>query len=234
MKALALLSLGLANDDGSPIFNLSVLPWSAALGPSALKMTAKELRSEVLRRCVAAENILNAPRLCQWTVTKAMQWLVENPIVPEDDIDFIKRTISHRVAVAERAALNNPTEGVPPPPSSNVGGGNWIGKYPHLCLIHAVIDDNNIKTAYKHQLHVPSGRMAIENRKTASVVESNVWHMVAKKWNDPLFSTTTSVKDSHSDYSRPISIPFEAIEKLQPATPEKVEEKWNSMNLALK
>ncbi len=95
MKALALLSLGQANNDGSPIFKLLVLPWSAALCPSALKMTAKELRSEVLRRCVAAENILNAPCPSQWTVTKALQWLVENPIIAEDDIDFIKRTISH-------------------------------------------------------------------------------------------------------------------------------------------
>ena len=90
LKALVLLSLGLANNDGSPIFNLLVLPWSAALRPSALKMSAKELRSKVLRRCVAAKNIINAPRPSQWTVTKAMQLLVDNPIVPEDDMDFIK------------------------------------------------------------------------------------------------------------------------------------------------
>ena len=234
LKALAVLTLGLTNNDGSPIFNLSVLPWSAALRPSALKMTAKELRSEVLRRCVAAGNILNSPRPSQWTVAKAMQWLVENPIVANDDVAFIKQTISHRIAVAERAALNPPEGGAAPTPSSTSGGGNWIGKYPHLRLIHAVIDDNDIKTAYKRRLHVPSGRMAVENRKTAAAVESSVWYMVSKKWNDPLFSPVTSVKDTHSDFSRPIAIPYESVGKLQPATPEKVEEKWNSMNLALK
>ena len=42
------------------------------------------------------------------------------------------------------------------------------------------------------------------------------------------------MKDTHSDFSRPIPIPFDAISNLSPATPEKVEEKWNSMNLALK
>ena len=37
LKALALLSLGLKNDDGTPTFNQSVLPWSAAVRPSALR-----------------------------------------------------------------------------------------------------------------------------------------------------------------------------------------------------
>ena len=58
--------------------------------------------------------------------------------------------------------------------------------------------------------------------------------MVAEKWNDESFSPTTSVKDTHSDFRRPISIPFDVVSNLSPATPEKVEEKWNSMNLALK
>ncbi len=57
LKALAILSLGLKNPDGSPTFDPAVLPWSAALRPTTLKMTAKDLRSEVLRRSVAAENI---------------------------------------------------------------------------------------------------------------------------------------------------------------------------------
>jgi hypothetical protein len=58
--------------------------------------------------------------------------------------------------------------------------------------------------------------------------------MVANKWNDPLFQPTTSVKQTHSDFSRPISTPYDAISKIQPATPEKVEQKLNTMNLALK
>ena len=42
------------------------------------------------------------------------------------------------------------------------------------------------------------------------------------------------MKDSHSDFSQPISIPFDAVLEFMAATPEKVEERWNSMNLALK
>ena len=230
LKALALLSLGLTNDDGTPIFDLSVLPWSAAAPPSSLKLSAKELRCEVTRRCVAAENVLNAPRPGQWPVKKSTEWLIGNPIVAEEEVAFIKKTILDRVSVSEHAGL----EGVPSLPSSKSGGGNWVGKYPYLRLIHAIIDDNDIKTAYLRRLHIPGGRMAVENRNTEAARTSNVWYMVAEKWNDELFSPTTSIKDSHSDYSWPIAIPWESVEKLQPATPEKVEEKWNSMNLALK
>jgi hypothetical protein len=62
LKALEILSSGLLNDDGSPTFNLAVLPWSADLWPTSLKITAKDLRVEVIRRNMATKNVLNAPR----------------------------------------------------------------------------------------------------------------------------------------------------------------------------
>jgi len=227
LKALAILSLGLKDGDGNPTFNPSVLPWSAALRPSALKMTANELRAEVTRRSVAIANVLSAPRPGKWTVAKATEWLVANPIVAEDEVAFIRATIAHRISVAERAGSQQPNVG-------QVASGNWIGKYPHLRLIHCIIDFNDIKTAYQNRLNVPSGRMDVENRKQPAVLAANVWHMVAAKWNDTSFQPVTSVKATHSDFARPISIPFDVVSNCQPATPEKVEEKWNAMNLALK
>ena len=233
LKALALLSLGLKNDDDTPTFDLAVLPWSAAK-PKTLKMGAKELRDEVMRRNVTAENVLHAPRPAQWPVKKATDWLVSNPIVAEDEVAFIRATISHRISVADRAALQAPDGSNSGGRGNASGGGNWVGKNPHLRLIHTIIDNDNIKAAYKARLHVPSGRMAVENRRTAAAIAQNVWVLVAAKWNDKEYHPITSVKDCHSDFSNPIAIPFELISHLQPATPEKVEEKWNSMNLALK
>jgi hypothetical protein len=79
-------------------------------------------------------------------------------------------------------------------------GGSWIGKYPHLHLIHAVIDDNDIKAAYLSRLNLPSGHVAIEQRNTPAALALNVWQMVTDKWNDPLFLPVTSVKpNTHSD-----------------------------------
>ena len=105
LKALAFLSFGLLNDDGSPTFNPAVLPWSAALRPTTLKMTAKELQSEIVRRNVATENVVHAPRPKQWTVARATDWLMNNPIIAEDEVAFIRATIAHRIAVAERANI---------------------------------------------------------------------------------------------------------------------------------
>ena len=74
LKALALLSLGLENSDGTPMFNPVALPWSAAVQSTALKMMAKDLCAEIIR-CSAAENISNAACPRQWPVTKASDWL---------------------------------------------------------------------------------------------------------------------------------------------------------------
>jgi hypothetical protein len=164
-------------------------------------------------------------------VAKATEWLVANPIIAEGEVAFIRATIAHRIAVAQRVQQQPDAPSVPPVMSK---GAKWQGKLPHLRLIHAIIDDVDIKSAYIRRLHLPSGRMAVENRRTPEAVASNVWHMVAEKWNDQSFAPTTSVKETHSDFSLPISIPFDAICNLMPATPEKVADKWNEMNTALK
>jgi len=236
LKALALLSLGLKRDDGSDVFNPSVLPWSAATRKTAIKMTAGELREEVLRRSVAAGNKKH-PRPSQWTVTTSINWLNENPIKNAEEVAFIMSAVSRRIEIAQRSLLEPAV--VPGSTALSRGdggpGGSWMGKYPYLRLIHAVIDDNDIKAAYLSRLNLPSGRMAIEQRNTPAALASNVWQMVATKWNDPLFLPVTSVKpNTHSDFARPIPLSFDTVSMLQPATMEKVEEKWNSMNLALK
>jgi hypothetical protein len=47
-----------------------------------------------------------------------------------------------------------------------------IGKYPHLRLIHAVIDDNDIKAAYLSRLNLPSGVLGLQtNLKETSIVK---------------------------------------------------------------
>jgi hypothetical protein len=178
LKALELLSLGLKNDDGTPTFDLTILPWSAALHPTTLKMTTKDLQGEVPQRSVAAENVLNAPHPGQWTVAKATEWLNNNPIVATHEVAFIHSTIAHRIAVAQHANLAQP--GGPSNCSDVQKGSKWFGKYPYLHLIHAIIDDGDIKAAYIWWLHV---------------VQSNVWYMVAQKWNDQSFLPTTLVKN---------------------------------------
>ena len=89
LEVSAILSLGLLNDDDSPMFDLPVLPWSADQCPTALKMTAKELHAEVTWHSIAAENVLHAPRPSQWTVARATDRLINNPIIARDKVVFI-------------------------------------------------------------------------------------------------------------------------------------------------
>jgi hypothetical protein len=57
---------------------------------------------------------------------------------------------------------------------------------------------------------------------------------MADKWNDPLFLPVTSaLPDVHSEFARPIPLAFDTVSHMQPATAEKVEKRWQSMNLQL-
>ena len=64
-KVLAILTIGLINNDVSTLFNPSVLSCSTALWPSALKLTAKDLKAEIERHCdkscVAGFTAANVP-----------------------------------------------------------------------------------------------------------------------------------------------------------------------------
>ena len=50
---------------------------------------------------------------------------------------------------------------------------NWYGRYPYLCLIHVVLDNDDIKHAFLSWHDIPSSCHATE------------WEMIAKLWNDP-------------------------------------------------
>jgi hypothetical protein len=135
-------------------------------------MTAKDLHAEVNCRNVAIENVLNAPRPGEWTVPKAVEWLVANLLLPLMKLNLSK--------TPERAAGSLQPIGI----GNNVPTSNWTKKYPYLHLIHCIIDFNDMKTAHQNHLNMPSGRMALENRNQPAVLAANIWHMVAAKWND--------------------------------------------------
>ena len=110
---------------------------------------------------------------------------------------------------------------------------NWIGKYPILRLIHALIDHDEIKRAFLTRHDLTGGRMAVENRNAAETRASSVWQLLANKWNDPLFlPVTVALPDVHSDFSLPIPLSHDAVSHMQTAT-EKCKEKWQALNLQL-
>ena len=100
--------------------------------------------------------------------------------------------------------------------------GNWVGKYPHLRLIHCIVDNDDIKDAFIHQNKTTRVRLENENRNHTE----SVWSKIADKWNDPQFEPVTEdMTSEHSDFKADI-IDHELVADLAPATAEKVEKKW--------
>jgi hypothetical protein len=112
-----------------------------------------------------------------------MDWLNAHPFVGEDDITFIKEMIAARISAAESAVREKDNE------DRTLGGGgaSWHGKFPMLRLIHALIDHDEIKSAFLMRHNLPGGHMTIENRNTEEARLGTVWQMLADKWNDPIF-----------------------------------------------
>ena len=92
LKSLAILSRGIRDSNGCPIFDFDASPWKG-LKTTAFKSKAPDYRLEIERRCQVL-NITPAPRPMAWPMKKLIQWLDENPITELDDINFIRSTIN--------------------------------------------------------------------------------------------------------------------------------------------
>ncbi len=136
------------------------------------------------------------------------------------EVAFIKSAIAERVVIAKRAAVEARA-----PANVNVGNGpvcNWVGKYPHLRLIHCIIDDDNIKAAYLARNNCSGDHMAVKNMAMPEVQAANAWMMFSNKWNDPDYFPVTSVKlETHSDFAQPVYCAFESVSHTQPVTAER-------------
>jgi len=113
-------------------------------------------------------------------------------------------------------------------------GGAWYGPFPMLCLIIALVDSDEMRCAYTCRNDVSNARIVMDNQKSTKTRVTTVWELLATKWNNPDFAPETEVvEDLHTDFSNPIHIPHSRVVALSPATPDKVREKFSTMNVNL-
>ena len=93
-----------------------------------------------------------------------------------------------------------------------------------LCMMHALIDHDEIKRAYLTCHDLPAGWIGIENCHTATAKEQNIWQLIANKWNDPTFSPSSNAM-CHSDYFSSEVLGFDIVCEFATATAEKVEDR---------
>jgi len=228
LRTLVAMSRGCKSVDGTALLDITIEPF--VLMPSkTVKPTASDYHNEVSRQySVSHEEDNVPPRPKQWSITKCQEWLDSHPIVDGGELFDLEGEIEKYKEVAKKAALDRLAD-----EEALNGGKNWTGKYPMLRMMHAVVDHDEIKRAYITRHDLPAGRIGVENRNTCAAKEQNVWQLIANKWNDPDFSPSTNSMNCHSDYYLSEVIGYETVCGLVKATPEKVEDRWGGMVLAL-
>ncbi len=228
LKLLVAMCYGLKADSGFPVLNLAMEPWKNF--PAAqIRPNKNGLVNEVVRRWARqAKNPQNkeiGPRPKQWNMPKLQEWLEQNPVVDESDIAFVTASVASRKAVAEAAQKEENEE------NARLGAGNW-NSTACMRLIHALVDHDDLKAKFLNRLDLPAGRASIENR--VQLRATDVWHLLADKWNDPKFEPdTVALPQLHSNFAVSDIILYVDVADLTVATAEKVEDKWSTMVLEM-
>ncbi len=122
----------------------------------------------------------SVPCLKQWSIMKCQEWLHRHPIDDgRESYNLASEIKKYRVLVAEKALAERLKHA-----EALDGGKKWQGKYPMLCMMHALVDHNEIKRVYLTRHNLPPGQICLENCNTAAAMSQNVWQLIADKWNN--------------------------------------------------
>jgi hypothetical protein len=240
LKLLVAMCHGLRDngDDNNLVLDLTANPWKS-LPVMQIRPSREFYANEVLRRCASMPAAASddggggkknkkkvGPRPKQWSLSKIQEWLEDHPILNSVDISFLKQEVASRKEVLEAARKEEEEDN-----ARLVGAGNWNATA-CMRLIHALVDHDEIKAKFLNRLDLPAGRSAVENRE--QIRATNVWHLMANKWNDKNFEPeTASMPEVHSEFALSDVILHIEVAHLTPATAEKVEDKWSSMILEM-
>jgi hypothetical protein len=169
-----------------------------------VKPTNVDYVEEIHRRFDVMKSLLEDPSLLGvapqpkgWNTEKLVGWLDTHPVDGVDDgvedVDYLTRIVANRKALATQIAQQQD--------SADGGKKNWTGKYPYLCLIHCLVDNENIKHLYLQRNKIETGRLHLDNRISTEKQDPTVWEKMSNTFNDPTFAPETeAVVDLHTDY----------------------------------
>ena len=223
-KLLYLMCIGLNNDGGTALFDISEPPFTK-LKKRAVKPKRDEYAAEVIRRAniIFNHNKAEIPKAANWGTTKSTEWLLTNPIADEDSISFLKREVQKLRNIAANA-LSESDE------AEFAGGGPWRGNVPYLRLILCIIQDD-IKQKYCRHAAVMT-RQELDGR-NAEDRPQTAFEMIADRWNDPNFNPTAPASDCHEEFSHAIPCGYATVNKLMPASAQKVKDHIAAMRTDL-
>ena len=130
----------------SLILDIDASPWES-INRNNIKPLLKHYHAEIIRRHehgvrLRRRSKSSGPRPRSWTILKCQEWLNNNPITTTADKEFLVQTVNSRKAILEAAQAEKANE------DDKLEGGNWMGAKPYLRLIHAIIDNPEIRNAF--------------------------------------------------------------------------------------
>lgn len=128
MKALVILCQRLTDNEGNPIVDTYVLPWSS-MPPKSIKLTVIDLRDDVTWRSNVFHDIVFASHPKAWTVSHVLEWLNIHSASGDDHLNFIKTKMAELMKMTEKARVEEAQERR----DMVSKGANWPGKNPILC-----------------------------------------------------------------------------------------------------
>ncbi|KAL3783747.1 LOW QUALITY PROTEIN: hypothetical protein HJC23_004866 [Cyclotella cryptica] len=209
------MSIGLTDDVGRPLFDPEQAPWSS----QHVKVKDQRALSYVLRLCIFGRHTSGAkPWQKKWGVDRSTAWLKDHPINWQKDeisnwhenVEFLRdEEIKGSIGKTEQNAVLE---------------GRWIGKEPMLRLIHCLIEDDAIKSAFI-RCHNSKDRMQLKNQNSAEKRDPT------RDFNP---KTMTLDIEGQSDFLDEIALDYSSVQHFAAATPDKCETKFDEMMVALK
>ena len=97
------------------------------------------------------------------------------------------------------------------------GERKWTGHHPYLCLIHCLIDFDNIKDKFLHRHDLNEGQGPVHSCHSEDCCQISVWELIADKWNDKNYEPATEVIAEENGFYTPpngaeISLPFRTVQ----------------------
>ncbi len=143
VKVLVAMCHGITNNEGSPLIDIDASPWKTIsrmkIRPNSDHYIAEfDHRWKHLKRLreLTKKESSRAPRPRGWKLTKLHDWLCLHPIVASADNNFLAKVVFIWKNAYEKAAAEAEQD------DAKLGAGNWVGKYPFLRVLHAVIDND--------------------------------------------------------------------------------------------
>lgn len=223
-QALAAMAIGLYNESGEPILDLSSL---TNLNPKVKKtfgkiMPTKNTLIEEKKRRMIASGKMREKTFSTGDRQKFLDWLEGNPITNAMDIDFIQEEVTclwNLILQANQATAEN---------NDDEKAEQWKGIHPHLRLFHAIFDFDDIRAEFAKSFSSLT-RSELDGRHNSTTARPNVWELISTKWNDPNFNP--SMNDyylSHDlfDPQEPLDLSYSTVQGMGTLTPSKAYEKY--------